>query len=169
MMSRLSRVFHNALESTRLVQTSSRVIAVCISAGALTACVQSSRHMYDWQSYQPSVYTYLNGEDIDYATQAQGLEQNVEAARSTNAALPPGFRAHLGLLYLKMGEDNKAVEQLEGEKLAFPESTLFMDFLMRNASSASTTRQATEPTWGESAPQRRTAAPTITKNEEAKG
>ncbi|WP_407849267.1 DUF4810 domain-containing protein [Bordetella petrii] len=92
--------------------------------------------MYSWQGYEPSVYAYLKHDGDDYAVQAQELEKNAEIARSANAALPPGFRAHLGMLYLKLGEDAKAVEQLQGEKLAFPEASPFMDFLLRNAKPA---------------------------------
>lgn len=102
----------------------------------LTACAQPPKTLYDWQSYQPAVYAYLNDPGGDYAVQAQAMESNIETARSSNTALPPGFRAHLGMLYLKMGEDAKAIEQLEGEKLAFPEGTPFMNFLMRNSTSA---------------------------------
>ncbi|WP_415804602.1 DUF4810 domain-containing protein [Bordetella muralis] len=106
--------------------------------------MQAPKHMYNWKSYQPAVYAYLNDDGVDYAAQAQDMELNVETARSSNTALPPGFRAHLGLLYLKLGEDSKAVEQLQGEKLAFPESTSFMDFLMKNLSPASAVPQTDE-------------------------
>ena len=101
-------------------------------AGLLSACVQQPKPMYSWQAYQPSVYAYLQDDGADHAVQAQALEQNIETARAANVELPPGFRAHLGMLYLKMGDGNKALEQLQGEKTAFPEATPFMDFLMRN-------------------------------------
>ena len=102
--------------------------------------------MYSWQSYQPSVYAYLKDAGADYAAQTLAMEKNIETARATNAELPPGFRAHLGMLYLKMGEGAKGVEQLEGEKAAFPESKPFMDFLLRNASkTAENASQAAQP------------------------
>jgi len=78
------------------------------------------------------VYVYLQEENEDYVVQIQTLEENVQSARATDKALPPGFRAHLGMLYLKTGDGTKAVEQWQGEKLAFPESAPFMDFLLRN-------------------------------------
>ena len=37
------------------------------------------------------------------------------------------------MLYLKMGDGDKGVEQMQGEKAAFPEAAPFMDFLLRNA------------------------------------
>jgi len=125
-----------------------RLLAICGTSGALAACVQAPKDMYSWQAYQPSVYAYLQDDGADYAAQAKALEQNIEVARSSSAVLPPGFRAHLGLLYLKMGEDNKAVEQFESEKIAFPEASPFVDFLLRNASALKT--QAKEPSSVES-------------------
>lgn len=136
----------------RLLQMSVRLSIVCVAASMLTACAQAPKSMYNWKSYQPAVYAYLNDEGVDYAAQAQDLELNVETARSSNTALPPGFRAHLGLLYLKLGEDSKAVEQLQGEKLAFPESTSFMDFLMKNVSPSAAPSQTSAPVQNEAAP-----------------
>lgn len=60
--------------------------------------------------------------------------------------MPPGFRAHLGMLYLKMGDGDKGVEQLQSEKVAFPESTPFMDFLMRNVGKPAASVDATSAT-----------------------
>ncbi len=96
-----------------------RGLAIAAGAGLLSACVQQPKPMYSWQAYQPSVYAYLQDDGADHAVQAQALEQNIETARAANVELPPGFRAHLGMLYLKMGDGNKALEQLQGEKRPF--------------------------------------------------
>lgn len=109
-----------------------RAAGVCAMAAGLAACASGSKPMYNWQSYQAGVYTYLQDDGADYAAQIQTLEANIQQARARDEALPPGFHAHLGLLYLKLGEDNRAVELLQKEKQSFPESTVFMDFLMRN-------------------------------------
>lgn len=108
-----------------------RLFAMGLAVGLLAACAQP-KSLYSWQSYQPMVYVYLQEENEDYVVQIQTLEENVQSARATDKALPPGFRAHLGMLYLKTGDGTKAVEQWQGEKLAFPESAPFMDFLLRN-------------------------------------
>ncbi|CAB3662083.1 DUF4810 domain-containing protein [Achromobacter pestifer] len=123
-----------------------RGLAIAGLAGLLSACVQQPKPMYSWQSYQPSVYAYLKDDGADSTLQIQALEKNIETARAANVELPPGFRAHLGMLYLKMGDGDKAAEQLQGEKVAFPESSPFMDFLMRNVS------KPKDPAVGEVAP-----------------
>ena len=107
-----------------------RLLSVLALAGGLSACAQHQT-MYTWSSYQPSVYAYLKGEDIDYRAQAQAMEENLESARASNKLLPPGFLAHLGLLYQQAGNYAKAVEMWQGEKAAFPESETFMYFLLR--------------------------------------
>lgn len=123
-----------------------RGLAVAAAVGLLSACVQQPKSMYSWQAYQPSVYAYLKEDGSDNAVQAQALEKNIETARAANVELPPGFRAHLGMLYLKMGDGDKGVEQLQSEKLAFPESTPFMDFLMRNVGKPAASVDATSAT-----------------------
>ena len=138
-----------------------RCLVIGASAGLLGACVQQPKPMYSWQAYQPSVYAYLKDDGADYAVQAQALEQNVETARAASTELPPGFRAHLGMLYLKIGDGDKALEQLQGEKVAFPESAPFMDFLMRNAGKPPAGQQLSAALAAQ-APAAQPAAPTET-------
>lgn len=126
---------------SRAIARAGRVLAVAALAALVSACAQPAKSMYSWQSYQPSVYAYLKDDGADYAAQSLAMEKNIETARSADAQLPPGFRAHLGMLYLKMGEGAKGVEQFEGEKAAFPESKPFMDFLLRNARTADSAAQ----------------------------
>lgn len=122
-----------------------RTLAIATLTGLLGACAQPAKPMYSWDAYQPTVYAYLKEDGADYTVQAQELEKNVEKARATNTTLPPGFRAHLGMLYLKMGDEGKGIEQLEGEKAAFPEAAPFMDFLLRNAKKPVNAAQANQP------------------------
>lgn len=147
-LSSATKVFHALGTRGRLGRSGIRVSVAGALSAMVAACVHSPQTMYDWQSYQPTVYSYLVDETGDYAAQAQALEHNIETSRATDTVLPPGFRAHLGLLYLKMGHGAKAMEQFEGEKLAFPESEPFMDFVMRNSTTASTVSSSDENgTW----------------------
>lgn len=146
-----------------------RAMAVVALAGVLGACAQQPKSMYSWQSYQPSVYAYLKDDGADYAAQSLAMEKNIETARASNAQLPPGFRAHLGMLYLKLGDGAKGLEQLEGEKAAFPESKPFMDFLLRNASKMADNAASAAPSEPASAaPSAAPAAPTPANAQPAK-
>ncbi|OAE59572.1 DUF4810 domain-containing protein [Achromobacter insolitus] len=147
--------------SGRIAARVFRCLVIGASAGLLGACVQQPKPMYSWQAYQPSVYAYLKDDGADYAVQAQALEKNVETARAASTELPPGFRAHLCMLYLKIGDGDKALEQLQGEKVAFPESAPFMDFLMRNAGKPPAGQQLSAAPAAQ-APAAQPAAPTET-------
>lgn len=90
--------------------------------------------MYQWDGYQQQVYEYLKGTGSP-EEQIAKLEESIQKARSKGAALPPGFHAHLGLLYAKVGKQDQLVQELETEKTLFPESVAFMDFLLKKPKS----------------------------------
>lgn len=145
------------------MQTSNTISRRVRLAGALgvtallAACAQQPKSLYSWHAYQPNVYAYLKDDGADYVKQIDAFEKNIETARASSQTLPPGFRAHLGLLYLKTGDADKGVAQLEAEQLAFPESVPFMAFLMRNVKPAAAT-----PGISASTPDA-AAAPSLTK------
>lgn len=103
-------------------------IAAGLTCSLLAACAQQPT-IYSWDSYQPAVYDYLQGSE-NPAAHIEAMEKNVETARARQVALPPGFHAQLGLLYLQQGKEAQATEQIQAEKTEFPESTTFMDFLL---------------------------------------
>lgn len=147
----------------RRTTRAARTLAIAALASMLGACAQPAKPMYSWGAYQPTVYAYLKEDGADYVVQAQALEKNVEKARATNGTLPPGFRAHLGMLYLKMGDESKGIEQFEGEKTAFPEATQFMDFLLRNANKPVDAAQASKSAASDTAGSADTIAPNTRK------
>lgn len=109
-----------------------RLLLAVLPVMALCACAGRPA-LYDWGAYQPAVYNYLKQEETDYARDVAALEANMHRNRPPGQQLPPGFQAHLGMLYLKMGQSGQGMEQFAQEKRAFPEAAAFMDFLMRNA------------------------------------
>jgi hypothetical protein len=116
-----------------LARRAGRTLSVCAFTALVAACAPGQQSLYSWDAYQPGVYAYLNEPAGDYDAQIAELEKNIEKARAKSQALPPGFHAHLGLLYLKKGEDAKAFQEMQTEKLSFPESAKYMDFLLRMA------------------------------------
>ena len=109
-----------------------RLLLAALPVMTLCACAGRPA-LYDWGAYQPAVYNYLKQEETDYARDVAALEANMHRNRPPGQQLPPGFHAHLGMLYLKMGQSEQGMEQFLKEKRAFPEAAPFMNFLTRNA------------------------------------
>jgi len=108
------------------------LLALTLAASTLLAGCAAPKTLYQWEGYEPQVYEYFKGEEPKEA-QAEALERDLQKIRSTGKAVPPGYHAHLGLLYLSMGKDDQMVQQFNTEKSLFPESGTYMDFLLKNA------------------------------------
>lgn len=103
------------------------------AALALSGCAQRRPPLYYWDDYQDQVHEYFKGQRTGPEEQIAALEKGIQQARARGATPPPGYHAHLGLLYLRVGKDDQVVQQFETEKALFPESATFMDFLLRKA------------------------------------
>ncbi|KAF0865979.1 DUF4810 domain-containing protein [Pseudomonas sp. LD120] len=106
-------------------------------AGALLASVlltgcSGPKTLYQWETYQAQTYEYFKGEEAREA-QVEALERDLQKIKSTGKAVPPGYHAHLGMLYAGLGKDDQMVQQFNTEKALFPESAPYMDFLLKNA------------------------------------
>jgi hypothetical protein len=84
-----------------------------------------------WEAFPRQQYEVLLREGVSPESQIQALEAHAEKARATNSILPPGFRAHLGMLQLATGNANAARDMWEAEKVAFPESAAYIDGLLK--------------------------------------
>lgn len=106
-----------------------------IAAGLLLAgCAPThSPPLYQWDAYQPQVYEYFKGEKGPDA-QIEALEAALERIRAKGSMPPPGFHAQLGMLYSSVGKTGQATQEFEAEKALFPESSAYMDFLMKKKS-----------------------------------
>lgn len=108
-----------------------RTSAGLLLGSLLLAGCNTPKPLYQWESYQPQVYEYFNGQSKE--EQAIALERDLEKIKANNGAVPPGYHAQLGLLYSELGRDDQMVQQFNTEKALFPESTAYMDFLLSNA------------------------------------
>lgn len=97
----------------------------------LAACAQAPKPLYHWGSYQDQVYAHFKATDGDPVAQIGAMEKQIEEARASDMTLPPGFHAHLGMLYAQVGRADAVQPQFETEKSLFPESAVFMDVLMK--------------------------------------
>lgn len=110
-----------------------KTLSSLLAAGLLmTGCANQSKPLYHWGSYQPQVYEYFKGDGNSTEAQIIALEAEMEKARASDAKLPPGYHAHLAMLYSKVGRMDQAKQEFELEKTLYPESASFIDYLMRN-------------------------------------
>lgn len=104
------------------------VIAIAIG---LTGCANKPAPLYDWQGYQDNVNDYLRGDHSSLDSQTKSMETDLQKIRAANGVVPPGYHAHLGLLYVKQGNLDEFTNRLDAEKAQYPESQTFVDFLLR--------------------------------------
>lgn len=103
---------------------------VIVGALSLGACA-TNEQLYYWGDYQPQVYGHLTG-DKGPDEQIANLEAGLEKAQAQGRQPPPGYFAHLGILYGEKGDGDKMLRYFDAEKQHYPESTAFIDFLMKS-------------------------------------
>lgn len=98
----------------------------------LGACAQTRPPLYTWEAFPKQQYEALlmSGNQLP-ADQLLAMQAQAEKTAASGGKLPPGFRAHFGMLKLSVGDAAGARELWQGEKLAFPESAPFMDRLLK--------------------------------------
>lgn len=114
---------------TKRIKTYRRVIGVLAACALLSACATGPKTLYQWESYQPEVYEYLKGDGADAQKQIAVLEEGLQKIRAKGNQEPPGYHAHLGMLYANAGKTDQMVQEFEAEKKLFPESAPYLDFL----------------------------------------
>jgi hypothetical protein len=108
------------------------LMAVIIGGGSLLGCAEAPKRLYHWDGFQAQLYQHFKGDDSSPDEQLRILNEQSQRARASGGALPPGFRAHVAMIYLRLGRDTEAKLELEAEKASFPESTQYMDFLLKH-------------------------------------
>jgi hypothetical protein len=103
---------------------------VCAAAG-LIGCAAPPKPLYLWENFTRQQYQALQGKASPPDEQIRELQAHVDKARASDAALPPGLRAHLGMLYLASGNPGEARQLWSAEKIAFPESAPYMNQLLK--------------------------------------
>lgn len=98
----------------------------------LTGCVSRPQPLYYWGNYESQQYGYLKGNKSPEEA-IQSLEKVKEEAKSKGKTIPPGMSAHLGLLYGLTGRSDLFEQNLQAERLQFPESSSYIDFLLKQS------------------------------------
>ena len=108
-----------------------RACAALALVAALTGCASKPQSLYSWNSYSDHVYSYLKSE-ASPEEQVLSMEKGIQQASASQRTLPPGYYAHLGLMYLNAGRTDQALNAWEHEKRVFPESVPYIDYLINN-------------------------------------
>lgn len=109
-------------------------LSICLAGIAfllLAGCAARQQPLYYWGDFQGQQYSYFKG-DKGPEDGILSLEKIREKARSRGKALPPGLQAHLGLLYGLTGRTDMLEQNLLAERQQFPESSIYVDFLLKN-------------------------------------
>ena len=101
-----------------------------ILVASLAGCV-TNHQRYAWGSYDPSLYAYYKD-----PTKAAEFAESLAAIISTadSHQIPPGIYAEYGYLQLQEGKNSAAVELFKQEETHWPESKVFMDRMIKVAS-----------------------------------
>jgi len=97
----------------------------------MVGCAQAPKPLYYWGNYQAQVYDHFRSDSKGPLEQLRLLDEQAEKAKSAGLPLPPGYYAHLGLVYLELGRGDDARRALETERTHFPESAPYMDSLLK--------------------------------------
>ena len=95
----------------------------------LAGCATGPQPLYYWGDYQPTLYGHFTKE-VGPQEQIASLEAGLEKARAAGKPVPPGYNAHLGLLYAEGEQTDQMLKYFEAEKALYPESASYMDFLL---------------------------------------
>jgi hypothetical protein len=98
----------------------------------LGGCVTHNQR-YAWGTYDPSLYAYYK-DPTKEAALAESLAAVISTADSQHAQVPPGIYAEYGYLQLQEGKNLAAIELFKQEEAHWPESKVFMDRMIKVAS-----------------------------------
>lgn len=110
-----------------------RLLVIASSMAVISGCASAPKPLYTWNGFAEQQYKVLKQEADSPDNQIRMMRSSADAARGSGLALPPGFRAHLGMLYLQTGNAGAAVSLWEAEKKSFPESGPYMDRVIDRA------------------------------------
>lgn len=99
---------------------------------ALCLCACETTH-YTWGGYDSVLYAHYKAPQ-DHAAYVERLKAVVLAAQQQGALMPPGLCAEYGYALLEQGKPDEAVLYFKQESAQWPESRLFMEKMIRNAS-----------------------------------
>jgi hypothetical protein len=102
------------------------------TAALLAGCV-AQRPLYQWGSYEDLIYqAWREPGSVPAEKQVELMQRDYQQGQALHLRMPPGWHAHLGVLYYGIGKQDEALRELQVEKTEFPESAAFVDGLVAN-------------------------------------
>lgn len=96
-------------------------------------CASPPRPLYQWGAYEELIYqSWREPGSMPLEKQVELLQRDFQQGQAQNLRMPPGWHAHLAMLYARMGRQDDAINQLNIEKKEFPESVVFVDRMLEN-------------------------------------
>lgn len=89
---------------------SSAVIGTIFLAGCQTA----PPTLYQWEGYQVQVYQHFKGQSPEQ--QIAEMEKGLQVIQAKGGAVPPGFYAHLGMLYSVAGKAHLVIHKSQSSE-----------------------------------------------------
>lgn len=110
-----------------------KLLIVVALAFIIVGCTHQPTTLYEYGDYSQSYYADKKNMSEESTLKLQmSMEQAIEkSGESISGRVPPGMYANLGYMYLKSGNPDKAVALFQKEKLTYPESTRFMNRLIK--------------------------------------
>jgi hypothetical protein len=112
------------------------VVAVALAAVA-AGCAPGTR--YHWGQYDTALYQHYRNPQ-DHEAWVEALRTTILEAEQLGLKVPPGVCAEYGYALFEEGQAAQAVPWFQREKETWPESTVLMDKMIRNAQ-----RRGTQP------------------------
>jgi hypothetical protein len=108
------------------------LLTTALAVVVLSGC-QTTKPLYHYGSYQSNVYDHFKAQDSTVNQQIDDLEKTLATSNKHKLNVAPGIYAHLGYLYLQVGQADTGLNYLAKEKALYPESAQYVDFLLKNA------------------------------------
>lgn len=107
-----------------------RVLLAAAAAIAATGCVPQTR--YHWGHYDSALYQHYKT-PAEREAWVETLKTTILDAEQLGEKVPPGICAEYGYALLEEGQPDQAASWFQREKTTWPESTVLMDKMLRNA------------------------------------
>ena len=108
------------------------IIAIPILLVFFLSGCSVSKPLYQWGEYEDLVYDmYVKPGEADPATQVAKLTEDIQKMHDAGYQAPPGIHAHLGYMQYLQGNAGVAITEFEIGKTLYPESSVFIDGLIR--------------------------------------